>query len=64
MLIPAQIFIMQRQILDVKLEGYLFPEQESWTPSLLGHSPWIGYGTLLPVPNEADCRGDGTIYVV
>lgn len=47
-----------------KVGGVFFPEQESWTPSLLGHSPWIVNGNLLPVSNKAECRGDSAEHVV
>lgn len=48
----------------MKLEKILFPEQESWTPSLLGHSPGTVNRTLWPVSNKADRSGGGAESVV
>lgn len=54
-------FIMQRQVLGVKLKDYLFSGQRSCTPSFLAHSPQIGNGTILyqKMPNA-----EGTVQCV
>lgn len=43
--------------------GLVFPEQESWAPSLLGHSPWMVKGNLS-VSNKVKCRGEDAVDVV